>query len=248
MVSGGRRIGRGTKLLASCLVVGLLVAGACGDATDDEVATLSETKPPAPVETAEPPPPAPAPVPPEPAPSEPPPAEAPQPADATATEEPPPPEPSPASLPEGELDAAAVAALVASVDAAQSGVTSSLEQLYLTMELSSGGQSMGSVSAVPYALSTTVGDLTHVMIDQSALEAGLRSGRIGGAFLDVVWPEPHPPESTLWDAPNLFITPHVGADDIENYIPEVFRIALGNMERFFAGKRLRNVVNRRRGY
>lgn len=171
MVSGGRRIGRGTKLLASCLVVGLLVAGACGDATDDEVATLSETKLPPPVETAEPPPPAPAPVPPEPAPSEPPPAEAPQPADATATEEPPPPEPSPAPLPEGELDAAAVAALVASVDAAQSGVTSSLEQLYLTMELSFGGQSMGSVSDVPYALSTTVGDLTHVMIDQSALAA-----------------------------------------------------------------------------
>lgn len=86
------------------------------------------------------------------------------------------------------------------------------------------------------------------LIDQAALEAGLRSGRLGGAFLDVVWPEPHPPESTLWDAPNLFITPHVGADDIENYIPEVFRIALGNMDRFFTGRRLRNVVNRRRGY
>ena len=86
------------------------------------------------------------------------------------------------------------------------------------------------------------------LIDQTALEAGLRSGRLGGAFVDVVWPEPHPPESTLWDAPNLFITPHVGADDIENYIPEVFRIALGNLDRFFAGRPLRNVVNRRRGY
>ena len=86
------------------------------------------------------------------------------------------------------------------------------------------------------------------LIDQAALEAGLRSGRLGGAFLDVVWPEPHPPESTLWDAPNLFITPHVGADDIENYIPQVFSIALGNMARFFVGRRLRNVVDRRRGY
>ena len=86
------------------------------------------------------------------------------------------------------------------------------------------------------------------LIAQAALEAGLRSGRIGGAFLDVVWPEPHPPGSTLWDAPNLFITPHVGADDITNYVPEVFRIALGNMTRFFAGQRMRNVVNRRRGY
>lgn len=86
------------------------------------------------------------------------------------------------------------------------------------------------------------------LIAQPALEAGLRSGRIGGAFLDVVWPEPHPRESSLWDAPNLFITPHVGADDIENYVPQVFRIALGNLARFFAGRRLRNVVNRKRGY
>ena len=86
------------------------------------------------------------------------------------------------------------------------------------------------------------------LINQDALEAGLRSGRLGGAFLDVVWPEPHPPESTLWDAPNLFITPHVGADDIKNYIPMVFRLGLDNLDRFFAGKRLRNVVNRRRGY
>ena len=72
-------------------------------------------------------------------------------------------------MPEGELDAAAVASLVASVDAAQSDITSSREQLYLTMELSFGGQSMGSVSDVPYALFTTVGDLTHILIDQLAL-------------------------------------------------------------------------------
>lgn len=86
------------------------------------------------------------------------------------------------------------------------------------------------------------------LIDQAALVAALRSGRLGGAFLDVAWPEPHPPESPLWDAPNLILTPHVGADDIERYVPEVFRIALDNLTRFFAGRRLRNVVNRRRGY
>jgi hypothetical protein len=40
----------------------------------------------------------------------------------------------------------------------------------------------------------------------------------------------------------------VGADDIQNYIPVVFSIALDNLARFFAGRRLRNVVNRRRGY
>ena len=74
-------------------------------------------------------------------------------------------------MPQGDLDAAAVASLVASVDAAQSSVTSSQEQLYLSMEFRFGGQSMGSVSDVPYALSTTVGGLTHVLVDQSALAA-----------------------------------------------------------------------------
>ncbi len=86
------------------------------------------------------------------------------------------------------------------------------------------------------------------LIAQSALEAGLRSGRFGGAFLDVVWPEPLPEASTLWDAPGLILTPHVGADDIERYVPEVFRIALDNLERFFTARPLRNVVDRRRGY
>lgn len=86
------------------------------------------------------------------------------------------------------------------------------------------------------------------LLSQPALVAALRSGQVGGAFLDTVWPEPLPPESDLWHAPNLILTPHVGADDIERYVPMVFRIALDNLTRFFAGKPQRNVVNPGRGY
>ncbi len=86
------------------------------------------------------------------------------------------------------------------------------------------------------------------LIEQSALVAALRSGQLGGAFLDVAWPEPHPPDGPLWDAPNLILTPHVGADDIENYVPLVFRIALENLTRYLAGKRLRNRVRTSLGY
>lgn len=86
------------------------------------------------------------------------------------------------------------------------------------------------------------------LIDQPALEAALRSGTLGGAFLDVASPEPHPPESTLWDAPNLILTPHVGADDIERYIPLVLRIALDNIARDLAGRPLRNLVDPALGY
>ncbi len=160
------------RLLVGCLIVGLLIAGACSDSEESQVATLTDTRPPPPVETVEAAPSEPpaAESPPAEEPSGEPPAAAPRPADTAAPPEPPP-EPSSAPVPTGDLDAAAIGAVVAAADAAQPGVTSSSEQLYLTMEVSLGGQSMGSLSEIPYALSTTAGGLTHILIDQSALAA-----------------------------------------------------------------------------
>ena len=158
------------KLLVGWLAVGLLVASACSDPDDSQVATRTETKPPAPVEATQD---APADPPPAPA-TEPPGAPEVTPAEAPAAPEPDSPaapEPDSPPLPQGELDAAAVAALISTIDAAQLGVTSSREQLYLILELSFGGQSAGSVSNVPFTLSTTVGDLTHIQVDPAALAA-----------------------------------------------------------------------------
>jgi phosphoglycerate dehydrogenase-like enzyme len=45
-------------------------------------------------------------------------------------------------------------------------------------------------------------------VDQEALIRGLRSGKVGAAYLDVMTPEPLPPDNPLWTAPNCFITPH----------------------------------------
>ncbi len=47
-------------------------------------------------------------------------------------------------------------------------------------------------------------------VEQDALMAALQSGRVGGAYLDVMEPEPLPPEHPLWDAPNCFLTCHIG--------------------------------------
>jgi phosphoglycerate dehydrogenase-like enzyme len=45
-------------------------------------------------------------------------------------------------------------------------------------------------------------------VDQNALAEALLSGRLGGAYLDVLDPEPLPPSHPLWSTPNCYITPH----------------------------------------
>jgi phosphoglycerate dehydrogenase-like enzyme len=77
-------------------------------------------------------------------------------------------------------------------------------------------------------------------VDEPALVAALAEGRIAGAALDVTDVEPLPPDSPLWDAPNLVLTPHaaggrpVGADDL----------VAANLAALLAGQDLRNVVER----
>jgi len=48
------------------------------------------------------------------------------------------------------------------------------------------------------------------LVVESDLVAGLESGRLAGAVMDVTEPEPLPPASKLWDLPQVIITPHVG--------------------------------------
>jgi phosphoglycerate dehydrogenase-like enzyme len=55
------------------------------------------------------------------------------------------------------------------------------------------------------------------VIDQQALISALQDGHLGGAVLDVTTPEPLPPESPLWNAPNVWITPHTSGDTDEGW-------------------------------
>ena len=86
------------------------------------------------------------------------------------------------------------------------------------------------------------------LVDPAALEVSLRNGHLGGAMIDVSYPEPLPADSTLWDAPNLVITPHVLSDDIEQYIPRTLDIFFDNIRRYLRGEPLRNVVDLEREY
>jgi phosphoglycerate dehydrogenase-like enzyme len=71
-------------------------------------------------------------------------------------------------------------------------------------------------------------------VDQPALIEGLRSGRIGAAYLDVTVPEPLPPSHPLWTTPNCFITPH-SAGGRNNVNVELVRHFLANLAAFEKG-------------
>jgi (S)-sulfolactate dehydrogenase len=47
------------------------------------------------------------------------------------------------------------------------------------------------------------------VVDEPALAAALKAGKLGGAALDVFDPEPLPAGSALAEAPNLILTPHI---------------------------------------
>jgi phosphoglycerate dehydrogenase-like enzyme len=49
------------------------------------------------------------------------------------------------------------------------------------------------------------------VVEEEALIESLENRRIAGAALDVFLTEPLPPESPLWDLPNVLISPHTAA-------------------------------------
>lgn len=86
------------------------------------------------------------------------------------------------------------------------------------------------------------------VMDYQALSDLLKSGHISGAVIDVFDDEPLPSESPLWNTPNLVVTPHVSADDGDNYVPITLDLFFENMRRYQAGEPLMNVVRPELGY
>jgi phosphoglycerate dehydrogenase-like enzyme len=77
-------------------------------------------------------------------------------------------------------------------------------------------------------------------VDEAALAAALRDGRLAAAALDVTETEPLPAGSELWDAPRLLLTPHVAG----NRPQRAGALVAENLEALRAGRPLRNVVAR----
>jgi D-2-hydroxyacid dehydrogenase (NADP+) len=85
------------------------------------------------------------------------------------------------------------------------------------------------------------------LVDEAALAAALREKKIGGAALDVFPKEPLPPESPLWDLPNLLITPHTAALT-DKLWERHYTLFSENLRRYLNGQPLLGLVDKHKGY
>jgi phosphoglycerate dehydrogenase-like enzyme len=85
------------------------------------------------------------------------------------------------------------------------------------------------------------------VIETKSMVDSLSSGRLGGAGIDVVEPEPLPESSPLWGMDNVIISPHVGAQSPLR-IPVTIDLFCQNINRFLEGKPLLNQVDKTLGF
>ena len=86
-------------------------------------------------------------------------------------------------------------------------------------------------------------------VEQEALAEALNAGRLGGAALDVMDPEPLPKDHPLWSARNLILTPHVSGNMTLGYTCERnVEMFCEDLENYAGGRPLNGLVDRTRGY
>jgi phosphoglycerate dehydrogenase-like enzyme len=86
-----------------------------------------------------------------------------------------------------------------------------------------------------------------VVVDEPALIRALQSGHLGGAALDVFAIEPLPPDSPLWEMPNVLISPH-SASTADNENEKIVALFCDNLRRYLTGQPLQNVLDKKRLY
>jgi phosphoglycerate dehydrogenase-like enzyme len=85
------------------------------------------------------------------------------------------------------------------------------------------------------------------LVDEAALRRALESGWIAGAVLDVFNEEPLPPDSPMFEVPNLVVTPHTSWSS-DRVVERGIELFIDNLGRYLAGEPLRNVVDLEAGY
>lgn len=85
------------------------------------------------------------------------------------------------------------------------------------------------------------------IVDEPALAAALKDGRVAGAAIDCFVEEPPPPDHPFYDAPNTILTPHM-AGAFEGFWPAMMTLLAENLRRFAGNQPLLNLANKKLGY
>ena len=80
------------------------------------------------------------------------------------------------------------------------------------------------------------------IVDEVALAAALREGRLAAAGLDVFSREPLDPASPLLALPNVVLTPHIGSAS-EATRAKMVALAMRNLRAALAGERMPHCAN-----
>lgn len=86
----------------------------------------------------------------------------------------------------------------------------------------------------------------EIVVEEDLVDA-LKNKIIKAAALDVFHKEPLPENSPLWDAPNIFLTPHCTASSPQ-YINRTMKIFVENLRHFPDTSTMMNVIDKSRGY
>jgi len=79
-------------------------------------------------------------------------------------------------------------------------------------------------------------------LSTSALRHALENGRLGGAALDVIVPEPEGEDDPIWDTPRLLLTPYVAAHTATR-AAKIERFCEAQVQRFLNGEPLQDQVD-----
>ena len=86
-------------------------------------------------------------------------------------------------------------------------------------------------------------------IEQEALMDALNTGKLSGAALDVMEPEPLPHDHPLWTTKNMLLTPHISGNMTLEYTCQVnLDMFCEDLANYAAGNPLKHLVNRTLGY
>lgn len=122
---------------------------------------------------------------------------------------------------------------------------------YLVMLLPATPETQGTMDRRRFALMKDGAFFINVgrgqTVDTDALVEALQSGKLSGAALDAVAPEPLPAGHPLWTMDNVIVSPHMSAET-PRYMERAFQVFADNVPYFLKGEKMPTEIDLQKKY